>query len=131
MSETARKSEKRLLDVGELEGVAIEVARFLDEKRAEDIAILRVRELLPISSFFVIASATSTRGAQTLSDGTERLLKPKPIPRLGVHGRTEGRWICLDYSELVIHIFEKDTRRFYDLENLWAGAPRVKVEFPR
>ena len=51
------------------------------------------------------------------------------LPRLGIHGRKEGKWVCLDYAEIVVHIFERDARRFYDLENLWVGAPKVAVEF--
>ena len=127
MSEAA-KSHKRLIDPDELEAIAVEVAQFLHEKRAEDIKVLRVRELLPIASFFVIASAGSSRAAQTLADGAERLLKPLDLPRLGIHGRKEGRWICLDYAELVVHIFDRDARKFYDLENLWTGAPRVDAQ---
>ncbi len=126
MSEAAKK---RLTDPVELEQIAVEVAQFLHSKRAREISVLRVRELLPIASFFVIASAGSQRATKNFADGVERLLKPKGLPRLGVHGRKEGRWVCLDYAELVVHIFDGDARKFYDLENLWVGAPRVEVEY--
>ena len=127
MTEAAEK--RPIDDVDSLEAIAIEAARFLHDKRAGDISVLRVRELLPISSFFVIASGGSARATKNLADGLERLLKPMQLPRLGIHGRKEGRWVCLDYSEIVIHIFERDARRFYDLENLWVGAPKVEIEF--
>ena len=127
MNEAAQKQP--IDDVQALEAIAVEAARFLHDKRAGDISVLRVRELLPISSFFVIASGGSARATKNLADGLERLLKPMGLPRLGIHGRKEGRWVCLDYSEVVIHIFERDARRFYDLENLWVGAPQVAIEF--
>lgn len=122
-------AKRRLTDPIELESLAVRVAQFLHEKRARDIVVFRVRELLPIASFFVIASANSTRATSTLADGVERLLKPVELPRIGVHGRKEGRWICLDHAELIVHLFDRESRRFYDLENLWADAPRVHVEF--
>ncbi len=128
MTETAR-SRRQIEDVDELEAIASEVARFLHQKRAEEITVLRVRDLLPISSFFIVCSARSSRATKTLCDGVERLLKPVALPRLGIHGRKEGKWVCLDYAEIVVHIFERDARRFYDLENLWVGAPKVAVEF--
>jgi ribosome-associated protein len=124
MVEAARK---HLTDAAELEALAVEVASALSEKRAEEIVVLRVRELLPISSFFVIASATSGRAAQSLADAAERVLRATGLPLLGRHGREEGRWICLDYVEIVVHIFERTERRHYDLENLWSAAPRVEV----
>ena len=119
---------KRIESLEELEEEAVRVARFLHSKKAEDVLVLRVRELLPISSYFVLASAPAARANRALADGTERLLKPQPLPCLGVHGRDEGRWICLDHGELVVHLFDRDARKFYDLENLWADAPRVPVE---
>ena len=128
MTEAARR-ERPIDDVDQLEAIAKDVAQFLHQKRADEITVLRVRELLPISSFFIVASAGSQRATKTLCDGVERLLKPVNLPRLGIHGRKEGKWVCLDYSEIVVHIFERESRRFYDLENLWAGAPKVAVTF--
>ena len=56
------------------------------------------------------------------------LPKPQSLPRLGVEGYKDGRWVCLDYSELVVHIFDRDSRLFYDFDHLWADAPEVEVE---
>jgi ribosome-associated protein len=89
-----------------------------------------VRELLPIASFFVIATAPSLRVAKTIAEEAERHLDRHRLPRLGVHGVAEGRWVCLDFAEIVVHIFDRESRRHYDLENLWAGAPRVPYEPP-
>lgn len=126
MAEPARDLASEL---GSIEEIAVSVARYLHGKRAEDVVVLRVRELLPIASYFVLASAGSSRSAQTLSDGLQKLLKGTPLERRGIHGRREGRWVCLDYDEVVVHLFDQEARRFYDLENLWAGAPRIDIAF--
>jgi len=121
----AQPARKILTDIDELAAVAFEVATALHGKRGEQIALLRVRELLPIASYFVVVSAQSARAGQTLAEEAERVLDRHRLPRLGVHGLTEGRWICLDFAEIVVHIFDRDSRRYYDLENLWSGAPRI------
>lgn len=108
--------------------IAEQVAQFLDSKRAEQIAILDVQKLIQISSYFVVATGTSQRGLQTLGDGAGDILKKSGLPRLSTAGLREGRWICLDYGEVVVHLFDRDTRLFYELDELWGDAPRVPWE---
>ena len=114
--------------IEELEEIAIGAARFLHEQRAERIIILKVREMIQISSYFILASGRSPRQVRTLGDGVERFLKPKHLPRMGAHGRDDCRWYCLDHGEIVLHIFDSEARDYYDLENLWAQAPRVEFD---
>ena len=114
--------------IEELEEIAIGAARFLHEQRAERIIILKVREMIQISSYFILASGRSPRQVRTLGDGVERFLKPKHLPRMGAHGRDDCRWYCLDHGEIVLHIFDTEARDYYDLENLWARAPRVEFD---
>ncbi|MGE4614238.1 MAG: ribosome silencing factor [Planctomycetota bacterium] len=115
--------------VEELEQLAIDVARHLDELKADRIVVLRVREMIHISSFFILASGRSSRQVRMMGDSAERFLKPVHLPRLGFHGRDDARWFCLDHGEIVLHLFEQEAREYYDLENLWARAPRVEIEF--
>ena len=114
--------------IEELEEIAIGAARFLHEQRAERIIILKVREMIQISSYFILTSGRSPRQVRTLGDGVERFLKPKHLPRMGAHGRDDCRWYCLDHGEIVLHIFDTEARDYYDLENLWAQAPRVEFD---
>ena len=114
--------------IEELEEIAIGAARFLHEQRAERIIILKVREMIQISSYFILASGRSPRQVRTLGDGVERFLKPKHLPRMGAHGRDDCRWYCLDHGEIVLHIFDTEARDYYELENLWAQAPRVEFD---
>ena len=125
MNEPAAKTEPNV----DARAIAEQVAQFLDSKRAEQVAILDVQELIQISSYFVIATGTSQRGLNTLGDGAAEILKKSGLPRLSTTaGLREGRWICLDYGEVVVHLFDRYTRLFYELDELWGDAPRVEFE---
>ncbi|MDE0959538.1 MAG: ribosome silencing factor [Planctomycetota bacterium] len=113
----------------ELELIAADTARFLFHQKADRILVLRVREMIHISTYFILASGRSARQVRSLGDSVERFLKPKHLPRIGFHGRDDSRWYCLDHGEIVLHIFEEDAREYYDLENLWLKAPRLEVDF--
>lgn len=106
--------------------LAITAARAAAEKQADDLLVLDVRELIVITDFFVIASGATDRQARTIAEEIERELREhdrKPIRREGVR---EGRWILLDYGDLVAHIFHEEEREYYGLERLWMDAPVVQ-----
>ena len=106
--------------------LAIEVARVLDAKRGEQILVIDVEKLLPITSCFVIVTGSSDRHLKSLAEEAKKLLDASDLPRVGIEGLREGRWICMDFSEVVVHLFHHDVRAFYDLENLWADADRLE-----
>ena len=85
-------------------------------------------ELLVITDVFVIATGTSNRHVRTLAEETELQLKTldrRPLRREGVE---EGKWLLLDYGDVVVHIFDDETRSYYELERLWGNAPRITFE---
>jgi ribosome-associated protein len=94
-----------------------------------DITLLDISELLVVTDVFVIASGTSNRHVRTLCDEVEAKLKDEigrqPLRR---EGREYSRWVLLDYGDLVIHVFDRETRDYYQLERLWADAPRIVYE---
>lgn len=97
------------------------------EKRARDVVVLDMRELLEITDVFLICSGSSERQVRTIVDEIVRGLKAegeKPIRR---EGEREGGWILLDYGDFVVHVFGSEERAFYDLERLWKDAPRIDV----
>ncbi|WP_280383241.1 ribosome silencing factor [Nocardia wallacei] len=103
-------------------------ARAADEKLASDVVVLDVSEQLVITDCFVIASAPNERQVNAIVDNVEeklRLAGHKPVRR---EGTREGRWVLLDYVELVVHIQHSDERDFYGLERLWKDCPQVPVE---
>ncbi|MBP1633299.1 MAG: rsfS [Acidobacteria bacterium] len=91
-------------------------------------ALLDVSRLLVITDVFVIATGTSRRHVLTLADAVEerlRLLGRRPLRREGLEHAT---WVLLDYGDLVVHLFDEATRRYYDLERLWIDAPRTEYD---
>ena len=95
-------------------------------KKGDDIVIFDVGAVLVITDSFVITSAPNVRLVRTIAEEVERRIKEEggPAP-LRMEGRREGEWMLLDYGDFVVHVFLEETRRFYDLERLWADAPRV------
>ena len=103
-------------------------ARAASEKLAEDIVALDVSERLALADVFLIASAPSERQVNAIVDGIEDELAKfdqKPVRR---EGRSGGRWVLLDYSNVVIHVQHEEDRVFYALERLWKDCPVVDLQ---
>jgi len=103
-------------------------ARAASEKLAEDIVALDVSERLALADVFLIASAPSERQVNAIVDGIEDELSKfdqKPVRR---EGRSGGRWVLLDYSNVVIHVQHEEDRVFYALERLWKDCPVVDLQ---
>lgn len=81
-----------------------------------------------IADYFVICSGASTTQVKAIADHIENELHEVGIRPAGVEGRENARWILMDYSDVVVHIFEEETRAFYGLEKFWLDAPRVSVD---
>jgi len=106
--------------------VAACCAQAADEKKADGIAILDVRDLTDITDYFVICTGMNDRQIRVIADETQGQLKKAGIHRLGLEGYGEARWVLLDLGDVVFHIFDPQARAFYDLEMLWGDAPRVE-----
>lgn len=101
-------------------------AEAIDSKSGQDIALLDLSDLLVVTDVFVIATGTSRRHVLALIDATVEaltLLDRRPIRK---EGADHGEWVLLDYGDVVIHVFDQPTRDYYELERLWAGAPRIE-----
>ena len=106
---------------------ALAAAAAIKDKKGADVALLDVSELVVITDCFLLATGTSNRHVRRLvEDAEERLrdLDRKPLRREGVQ---YGRWVLLDFGDFVVHLFDAETRDYYDLERLWADAPRIEV----
>jgi len=124
-SEKGSFSEVSSLDSLEL---VRRLARFLVEKKAEDLVILDVRGRASYTDFILIASARSARHVQGLAEFLEGEAAREGLHPLGVEGLPQGHWVVLDYEDAVVHIFYEPVRRIYDLEGLWADAPRLEFQ---
>jgi ribosome-associated protein len=108
--------------------LALAAARTAEDNRGRDIVVLDMRALTPIFDYFVIATGTSRRQLHAMSEEIDHTLEDDlGDRRMGVEGYNESRWILLDYGNVVIHLFDEEARRYYDLEGLWAQADRVDL----
>ena len=106
---------------------AILLAKALDGKKGEEIKVLKTEGLTTLADYFVICTATSTTQIKALADVWEKTLKDAGEPPHHVEGHRGGTWILLDFSSVVVHIFNEEAREFYDLERLWSDAAPVDL----
>ncbi len=107
---------------------ALAVARAGLEKKAEDIIIFDVRGLSSYADYLVLLTADSDRQAGAIADHVDQQLKEAGHAKIAVEGYETGNWIIVDYGDVVTHVMGRETRIFYDLEGLWADAPRIEVK---
>ena len=101
--------------------------RALDLKRAEDIQVIGIKDLTVIADYFIIANGNSTTQTKALADEVEYQLKEKGVMPTRTEGYQGAQWIVLDYSDIVVHVFYKETRQYYNLERLWSDGENVDV----
>ena len=106
---------------------AIVLAKALDSKKGMEIKVLKTEELTTLADYFVICTASSTTQIKALADVCEKALKDAGEPPHHVEGHRGGTWILLDFSSVVVHIFNEEAREFYDLERLWSDAAPVDL----
>jgi ribosome-associated protein len=97
----------------------------------ENVVALAVGELTSFAEAFVIATASSDRQARAVADAVVDGEKARGKTVLGVEGYEEGRWILIDGGDVLLHVFVRDAREHYDLDRLWADAPRIALGEPR
>jgi ribosome-associated protein len=94
-------------------------------KKALGLTVLDVRELTSVADVFMVCSGRSNRQVSAICEHIQTELKRQGIHPLSIEGKKNGHWVLMDYGHVVIHVFFEDVRGFYDLEGLWADAPRV------
>jgi len=100
------------------------IAEACEEEQASDVVILDVKDLTIIADNFVIASGRSVIQVKSIVDHVEEKLKEQGITPLRKEGHQQGTWSVLDYNSTILHVFRQEERDYYELENLWADAPR-------
>jgi len=107
---------------------AIAAARVAGETRGTDVHVLDLRELTQVFDYFVVATGTSRRQLHAMADEISQVFKKELHDvRRSMEGYEEGRWIVLDYGDVVVHLFDAESREYFDLEHLWSDARRVAV----
>jgi len=98
------------------------------EKKAQDPVLLELKEISSITDYFLLCTGKSDRQVQAIAQAIEETLKKKGVRPIGQEGTAQGKWILMDYADVVVHIFIEPFRKLYDLEGLWMDAPRVDVK---
>ncbi len=102
------------------------IVKVLDEKKAEDLKVIKISELTVIADYFIIANGTSSTHVHSLAEEVEDATSKIGVEPRNVEGRSTG-WILLDYNDVVVHIFTPDDREYYSLERLWSDAATVDM----
>ena len=97
----------------------------LEDKKAEDITVIDISEISVLADYFIIAGGNNVNQLQTLSDTVEETLERAGYPLKQVEGYQSANWILLDFRDIIVHIFDKENRLFYDLERIWCDGRKV------
>jgi ribosome-associated protein len=101
-----------------------------DDKQARDLVALDVSEPLPLTDVFLLASGLNERNVIAVAEEIEDKLLEIGVKALRREGRAEGRWVLLDFGDIVVHVFHEEDRMYYALERLWKDCPAIPLELP-
>ena len=107
-----------------------EMAKILDSRKGFDIAIINVKEQTIIADYFLICSGTSNTHVKTLAEELEMKTAELGIQKLRIEGVREGRWVVVDFGDILVHIFHKEEREYYDIERLWTNGSNITKFVP-
>ncbi len=107
---------------------ARKIARLVVEKKGTDLLLLDIKKLSSVADYLFICSAESERQVQAIATHVEEGLRKGRERPLSVEGFEAGRWVLMDYNDVVVHIFIEPVRGYYDIEGLWIDAPKVELK---
>lgn len=100
----------------------------LDEKKAEDIRVIDIEKVSVVADYFLIASGTNKSQVQAMADGVEEMLYKAGYPLKQMEGYQTANWILMDYGDIIVHVFDRENRLFYDLERIWRDGEAISPE---
>ncbi len=108
---------------------ALKIAlKAVDDKKALDVAVLDISRISSFANYFLVCSGDSSRQIQAIADEVEEKLRADGFRPSHIEGYSNAEWILMDYTDMVIHIFSKKARAYYDLERLWRDGKHMDVE---
>lgn len=108
-----------------IKDIALLAADAADDKKAEDIEILNVQGLTVIADYFVLCSANSDQQVRAIARAIDEKLSEKGIEPKRMAGMNDAKWVLIDYADVIVHVFHKREREYYDLERLWSDAEKI------
>lgn len=104
------------------------VIRALEDKKAEDIRVIDISQVSVLADYFIIANGTNTSQIQALADEVEEKLGKEGYPLKQIEGYDHANWVLLDFGDIIVHIFDKENRLFYDLERIWRDGKMIEPD---
>lgn len=105
-----------------------QIAKAADDKRAENIVVLDMQGVSLIADYFLICHGNSEKQVQAIADEIKKIADEQGVIVKRTEGYQEARWILLDLENIIVHVFHKQEREYYNLEKLWGDVPRVNIE---
>jgi len=110
--------------------LAKKITKLIFEKKGYDVKILDLRKLTTMTDYFVICSADSDTQVKAIADEVDKNLRDEGIKNWHKEGYQALNWVLIDYVDVIVHVFKKDSREFYSLEKLWGDAPTKEITDP-
>lgn len=107
---------------------AKKIAKLIDNKKGEDVRILHIGTLTTIGDYFVVATGNSNTQVKSFADEVDEKMSAEGFEPKRIEGYNTASWILMDYADVIVHLFLKETREFYALERLWGDAPEIDWE---
>ncbi len=107
--------------------LAKKIVKILDSKKGMDITGIDIHDLTTIGDYFILVTGTSSPHVKALAEEVEDTLAREGLEPRRIEGAQSAAWILIDYQDVILHIFTKETRDFYDMERLWSDAPRMDL----
>ena len=104
------------------------VVKALEDKKSEDITVIDIHGISSIADYFIIANGNNVNQVHSISDFVEEQLAKSGIHPKQIEGYTNANWVLMDYGDLIIHIFDKENRLFYNLERIWRDGKQIEKE---
>lgn len=105
---------------------AIKCAAFALDKKALDVKVLEIKKISSIADYLVLATGRSDRQVMAMADSVKQGMKPFDRP-IDMEGYEQGRWVVIDYGDVIVHLFLEEVRNIYNLDELWERAPKVEI----
>ena len=114
--------------MNESKKMALLAIEALEDKEAEDITIIDISEVCVLADYFIIADGTNRNQVQAMADSAEEALGRAGYDAKQIEGYQSANWILMDYKDIIVHVFSKEDRAFYDLERIWRDGKQISKE---
>ncbi len=113
----------------DIKETALDICRALDEKKAEDIKLIDISGVSDIADYFVIATANNINQMDAMQDAVDEYMTKNGIEAKSIEGhvRDKSNWILMDYRDIIVHLFDKEAREFYNLDRIWKDGKEVSI----